>query len=1030
MSGPTPKIPENREIRVFISSTFRDMQAERDELAKFVFPELRKLCRQRDVTWSSVDLRWGIPEGEANRVGILSICLEEIQRCRPYFIGILGERYGWIPDQVDPGALESEPWLADLENRSITELEILHGVLNDPEMADHAFFYFRDPAYLKTVPPDQRDAYREKPDTEAARKLAELKAVIRSSGMPLVEDFSDPRALGERVGCDFTQLIDTLFPPETAPTPLERERQEQGVFAKGKTRAYIPRHEAVVRLDQHVAGAGPPLTVLGESGAGKTALLAHWIGQHRQGNPSDFTFMHLIGSTAASTDWKAMLRRCIGELQIHVNLDEGIEDDPEDLRIQFANWLSIAASQARVILVIDALDQLEDRQGAPDLIWLPETLPDNVRVILSTLPGRPLEAIQKRGWPTYKLTLLSVQERAEIARSYLSLYRKRLSKSNLQRIAEAPQAANPLFLKMLLNELRLFGEHEQLSQRIEQYLEAPSIESLFEKILVRFEQDYNRDRPDLVQDALRWIYASRRGLTEFELRNLLGQDDKPLPQAYWSPFYLAAEASLVNRNGRIDFFHNYFRAAVGRRYLATLDERRIAHLQLASYFAAQELDVRQVEELPWQYQQAEEWDSLVACVRNPDFIKSAWDRAELDLRSYWSDIVNHGKHTPQQAYRPLLRSPEENFDVLGPVAELLYFSGATVDALALQEERIKLARRTDRPVEHTEALFWKARILRERGEFSHAMEIYQGLENLYRDIKDDLSLASILNSQAVMLKKQGDLQGALKLHSQQEKIVRDHDDRRQLAVLLHNKGTILTEQGEYQQALNNFKEAEQIARAYDDRDFIAESHNAQAVVLDRMGKPEKALALLEQAEGIQRALGDTHTLQATLGNRANILRRQGRLDEAQDLIGEQGQITRDLDDKEGLSASLNQKALVLKSQGDLEGALKLFKEMESVSRDSGSAYTLQSALGNQASILHQQGQLDEALIIRKEEINICRKAGFKDDLATALYTASELLYDLKRYEEALPLAQEGYDIAQELGLEEIAQELEMRWFPP
>lgn len=41
---------EQRAIRVFVSSTFRDMQEEREELAKRVFPQLRKLCEQRGVT--------------------------------------------------------------------------------------------------------------------------------------------------------------------------------------------------------------------------------------------------------------------------------------------------------------------------------------------------------------------------------------------------------------------------------------------------------------------------------------------------------------------------------------------------------------------------------------------------------------------------------------------------------------------------------------------------------------------------------------------------------------------------------------------------------------------------------------------------------------------------------------------------------------------------------------------------------------------------------------------------------------------
>ena len=57
-----PTVQHNRVIRVFISSTFRDMQAERDHLLKFIFPELRKLCESRSVQWGEVDLRWGITD--------------------------------------------------------------------------------------------------------------------------------------------------------------------------------------------------------------------------------------------------------------------------------------------------------------------------------------------------------------------------------------------------------------------------------------------------------------------------------------------------------------------------------------------------------------------------------------------------------------------------------------------------------------------------------------------------------------------------------------------------------------------------------------------------------------------------------------------------------------------------------------------------------------------------------------------------------------------------------------------------------
>ena len=47
-------------VRVFISSTFRDMQAERDHLVRFVFPRLREQLLAQRIHLLDVDLRWGV----------------------------------------------------------------------------------------------------------------------------------------------------------------------------------------------------------------------------------------------------------------------------------------------------------------------------------------------------------------------------------------------------------------------------------------------------------------------------------------------------------------------------------------------------------------------------------------------------------------------------------------------------------------------------------------------------------------------------------------------------------------------------------------------------------------------------------------------------------------------------------------------------------------------------------------------------------------------------------------------------------
>jgi nephrocystin-3 len=129
------RVFDSRTVRIFISSTFRDFAGERDLLVRKVFPELRRRCRERQVELVDVDLRWGITEAEAEQVKVLPICLAEIDRARPFFMGLLGERYGWVPTagQSDRSLLIEQPWLEEHRGgKSVTELENLHGVPQGP----------------------------------------------------------------------------------------------------------------------------------------------------------------------------------------------------------------------------------------------------------------------------------------------------------------------------------------------------------------------------------------------------------------------------------------------------------------------------------------------------------------------------------------------------------------------------------------------------------------------------------------------------------------------------------------------------------------------------------------------------------------------------------------------------------------------------------------------------------------------------------------------------------------------------------
>src|SRR5882724_5338160 len=180
--------------------------------------------------------------------------------------------------------------------------------------------------------------------------------------------------------------------------------------------------------------------------------------------------MHFIGATPYSTDWTAMLRRIMGEFARRLGIEQEIPDQPDALRSAFANWLHLAAARGKVVLILDAVNQLEDRDSAPDLVWLPPEIPSNIRLIVSALPGRALDDLKKRDWPTMQVKLLEPHERKQLIPVYLAQYSKALGSARIDRIAAADQTANPLYLRALLDELQVFGSYEKLNDRIEHYL--------------------------------------------------------------------------------------------------------------------------------------------------------------------------------------------------------------------------------------------------------------------------------------------------------------------------------------------------------------------------------------------------------------------------------------------------------------------------------------------------------------------------------------------------------------------------------
>ena len=97
-------------------------------------------------------------------------------------------------------------------------------------------------------------------------------------------------------------------------------------------------------------------------------------------------------------------------------------------------------------------------------------IPARVRLILSTLPGRLLQELNRRGYPTLTLTPLSRADRANLIVEYVRHRGQTLDAAHVDRIASSDQAANPLYVRLVLDELQFVTSPEYLAGRIGHYL--------------------------------------------------------------------------------------------------------------------------------------------------------------------------------------------------------------------------------------------------------------------------------------------------------------------------------------------------------------------------------------------------------------------------------------------------------------------------------------------------------------------------------------------------------------------------------
>jgi len=829
-----------RSVRVFISSTFVDMQAERDHLVRFVFPRLREDLLQWRIHLSDVDLRWGVTSDQNS----LEACKEIIDECTR-FVCILGERYGWVP----PG-----------EDLSITAEEVRHALNTITGGFQHHFFYFRDPKATKGIPEEYYGGYKEQ-NPQRADKLDRLKREIADSGfVPRIypakwnhnlNRFVDLERFGDLVYEDLMWSIVDEF-GEKKPDLMDefaKENSAMETFSErhlerfGKDCEHFDLGSRQPIFDEMMDfaekdGAPNIFVITGEPGSGKSALLSIFYQKYREENPNKLVIPHFIGAGFGSTDLSRMLQRLCHEISTVICDQQPFPgEDIKDLAERFAEILRESADRTRLVLIIDALNQLDDKNNAHGMAWIPHDLPADVRVIVSSLPHPALDSLHSRenGVRKRELEELDQEDELAIIERFNDRYKKTLDEGQLKALLSKNQSGNPLYLSVALEELRTLGDYNEITARINDL--PGEVQPLFRWILKeRLSKEPGfRDGDgkligmELVKKFVSYLAASRSGLSQAELFDLIQPGDT---LGNISALQRLLRPYLMMRGELLDFYHEQLREVAEAEYLVEVDESLI-HQELASYFKKTTLD-RILDEYPYQLSRSKDWQTLASTMSNLNFFAYAWQKKrKYEWMSYWKE----------------LRAAEYDPNVWYIESKNLV-------------ERLRGGPLEDGQLLHQLGWFLMEMEMNDRGEggdYGAALQLLGQALNVHERYlgSDHPSVAVILNGMALILSMQSKKREGLHLYDRvraiREQQLGTHHPK--VAAVFSNMGLLNYQLGDKDEALDLYKKALKIYELANDRSDpeAANVHNNLGLMCRERGEYDAALDhYLEALEIIDR----------------------------------------------------------------------------------------------------------------------------------------------------------------------------------
>lgn len=378
-----------KRYNIFISSTFKDMDFERDIIKFRVIPALNTRFRSRRIELQAIDLRLGVntqqmDEADSERK-VLSVCASSIDSARPFFIGLVGARYGWIPpkqrwkefvrnlDKADRSALRHTAGC------SVTEMEIAYGALSSKSLeSSHTLFYIRDDSSYDNMPEEVLKGFVDQ-EAEQQEKLRSLKEHIVSAMQDKGSSDDICTVYSLRYDRDSGTFTDTVF-EKTVCEQLAAQIESECAGTQSDLSWWESEAESTAAdmlrlcrdaMDMEMNGKWHHTELLtGEAGCGKSTLLAL---QFRDSLHEEdrITLCASIGRSCFSRDMRQVLTRWIMEL-----CDIMGEEMPDD---------GILLEEPQLITLADKFYSLVRKSQDQDIqVWC---FIDNIEALLESAPS-------------------------------------------------------------------------------------------------------------------------------------------------------------------------------------------------------------------------------------------------------------------------------------------------------------------------------------------------------------------------------------------------------------------------------------------------------------------------------------------------------------------------------------------------------------------------------------------------------------------------------------------------------------------